>query len=333
MATLKDVAQLAGVSPRTVSNVVNHQPYVAGETRARVEAALAALDYRPNQLAKSLRTGKIGLLGFVVPDLAQSHFARLAAEVVQAATARGYTVAVDQTHGDIERERRLIQLGPRGAMFDGAIFHPEALRAEDIEHRESEFPLVLVGERIAGDHLDHVYIDDRAAAYEATRKLIADGHRRIAAIGLRRADYARTAHLREEGVRAALAEAEGVAGGHHQYVERYDAEDGYEAMANLVDSAERPDAVICFNDMLAMGALRRLHEHDVDVPGDMALVGFDDITEASFSFPPLTTVAADHAEIAETAVKALIGRIGDPGGAVREYLVSHRLVVRGSTRG
>src|SRR5690606_38406590 len=112
--------------------------------------------------------------------------------IVQAATARGYTVAVDQTHGDLERERRLIQLGPRGAMFDGAIFHPEALRAEDIEHRQSEFPLVLVGERIAGDHLDHVYIDDRAAAYEAAKKLIADGHRRIAAIGLRRAPHART---------------------------------------------------------------------------------------------------------------------------------------------
>ncbi|MBZ2195463.1 LacI family DNA-binding transcriptional regulator [Occultella gossypii] len=333
MATLKDVARLAGVSARTVSNVVNDQPYVAEATRARVVAALAALDYQPNQVAKSLRTGRIGLLGFVVPDLSQSHFARLASDIVEAATARGFTVAVDQTHGDLERERRLIQLGPRGAMFDGAIFHPEALRAEDIEHRESQFPLVLIGERVAGDRLDHVYIDDRAAAYEATRRLIDDGHRRIAAIGLRRAAYARTAHLREEGMRQALDEAgDQVQQGRHQYVERYEVSDGYEAMANLVESAERPDAVICFADMLAIGALHRLHELRVAVPEDMAVVGFDDITEASFSYPPLSTIAADHAEIATTAVNALIERITNPGAPIREYVVSHRLVIRQSTR-
>lgn len=334
MATLKDVARLAGVSARTVSNVVNDQPYVAEATRARVVAALEVLDYRPNQVAKSLRTGRIGLLGFVVPDLSQSHFARLASDVVQAATARGYTVAVDQTHGDIERERRLIQLGPRGAMFDGAIFHPEALRVSDIEQRESKFPLILIGERIAGDRLDHVYIDDRTAAYEATQRLIADGHRRIAAIGLRRATHAGTAHLREEGVRRALAEAgDQVHPGRHQYVERYDVRDGYEAMANLVDSAERPDAVICFADMLAIGALHRIHERGLSVPGDIALVGFDDITEASYSYPPLSTISADHSEIATTAVSALIERIANPEAPIREYLVSHRLIIRDSTRG
>src|SRR5699024_8875370 len=333
MATLKDVARLAGVSARTVSNVVNDQPYVAEATRARVAAALEALDYRPNQVAKSLRTGKIGLLGFVVPDLSQSHFARLASDVVQAATARGYTVAVDQTHGDIERERRLIQLGPRGAMFDGAIFHPEALRARDIEHRESTFPLVLIGERISGDRLDHVYIDDRTAAYEATRHLIIAGHRRIAAIGLRRAAHAKTAHLREEGVRAALAEAaEEVQPGRHQFVERYDLRDGYEAMANLVDSAQRPDAVICFADMLAIGALHHLHELGLSVPNDVALVGFDDITEASYSYPPLSTISADHAEIATTAVNALVDRITNSTPPSCDDQVSHHLSIGGATR-
>lgn len=331
MATLKDVAQLAGVSPRTVSNVVNDQPYVSSSTRAKVEAALAALDYHPNQVAKSLRTGKIGLLGFVVPDLSQSHFASLAAEVVQVATARGYTVAVDQTHGDREREQRLIRLGPRGAMFDGAIFHPETLQADDIEARESSFPLVLIGERIAGDHLDHVYIDDRAAAYEATQRLIAAGHRRIAAIGLRHAPHARTAHLREEGVRSALSDARGtVEAGRHQYVEQYDAANGYEAMANLIGSRDRPDAVICFADMLALGALRQLHEAGLSAPADMSLVGFDDITEATYSIPQLTSVAADNAQIAEIAVTALIERISDPDAPVQEYLVPHRLVTRES---
>lgn len=331
MATLKDVAQLAGVSPRTVSNVVNNHRYVSASTRARVEAALAALDYRPNQVAKSLRTGKIGLLGFVVPDLSQSHFARLAAEVVKVATARGYTVAVDQTHGDREREQRLIRLGPRGAMFDGAIFHPEALRAEDIADRESSFPLVLIGERIAGDHLDHVYIDDRAAAYEATQRLIAAGHRRIAAIGLRRASHAHTAHLREEGVRQALAQAAGtVEAGRHQYVERYEAADGYEAMANLISSRDRPDAVICFSDMLAIGALRRTHECGVTVPEEMSLVGFDDITEASYSIPQLTSVAADNAAIADRAVSALIGRIAEPESPIQEHMIPHHLVTRES---
>lgn len=332
MATLRDVARLAGVSVRTVSNVVNAQPYVAEETRARVQVALDSLGYRQNQVAKSLRTGRIGLLGFVVPDLSQSHFAMLAAEVVQYATAQGYTVAVDQTHGDLERERRLVQLGPRGAMFDGAIFHPEALRAEDIHNRTSKFPLVLIGERIAGDSLDHVYIDDRAAAYEATRRLIDDGHRRIAAIGLRRAPYARTAHLREEGLRQALAEADiAMHPGHDQYVEQYDAFDGYRAMGNLVTSSERPDAVLCFADMLAIGALRMLHERRISVPEGVAIMGFDNITESAYVYPSLTSMAARNDEIAQVAVDALLNRIQEPASPVTEHVVSHRLSLRDST--
>lgn len=333
MVTQREVADLAGVSPRTVSNVINNQPHVTPEIRAKVMAAVNTLGYKQNVVARSLRTSRIGLLGLIVPDLSQSLFAQLASSVIKEATGMGYTVAIDQTLHDIDRERRLIQIGPHGAMFDGAIFHPQLLSEQEITHRTNDFPLVLVGERLDVDNMDRVYTDDLAAAYDATSQLILDGAARVAAIGLRQDSYAHTAHMREQGFREALDDHNATSAPEYlRYVDEYDEHNGYRAMSELLNLAPWPDAVFCFSDMLALGAIRKLREAGVNIPGQIAVIGFDNINEDAWSYPSLSSISADTDQTAKAAVKALINRISNPESPYCEHTISHYTVLRESTR-
>ncbi|GIE94843.1 LacI family DNA-binding transcriptional regulator [Paractinoplanes rishiriensis] len=332
---LKDVAARAGVSVKTVSNVVNGYVHVAPDTRARVQAAIEALGYVPNLAARQLRSGRSGVIAVAVPELQSPYFAELAGLIVQAAERRSWTVLIDQTDGQAERERHLVA-GLRRHAIDGLIFSPLALAGEDLEHR-TDIPMVLLGERVWHGPADHVAIDNTAGAADATRHLCDLGRRRIAAIGVQDAPSAVTAHQRLAGYRAALAEAglppgpdiEATVAGFHRA-------DGAAAMARLLDSGDPPDAVFCFNDLLALGALRTLLSRGLAVPGDVAVIGFDDIEDGRFSTPTLSTVAPDAVRIANLAVELLAERLGagaPAAGPAREVRVQHRLVVRESTAG
>ncbi len=204
--TLKDVAARAGVSPKTVSNVVNGYEHVTPETRSRVEAALEELGYRPNLSARHLRRGASGIIALVVPELDVPYFAELARHVIRAAAERSLTVIIDQTDGDPERERVVLE-GDRALLLDGLILSPLGLAREDLERRRDGTPLVLLGEHISGGPVDHVWIDNVAAAREATRHLLSLGRRRIAAIGDQPYEHGETAQLRTRGFVTALQEA------------------------------------------------------------------------------------------------------------------------------
>ncbi|WP_426502172.1 LacI family DNA-binding transcriptional regulator [Dactylosporangium sp. McL0621] len=336
VASLKDVAQRAGVSIRTVSNVVNDFPLVAAETRERVQRAIDELQYRPNAAARSLRGGRSGLVGLVLPELASPYFGELAALVTRAAERRSWTVLVEQTDGDAERERRLLDGGraPGGQVVDGLLISPWALSPADLHRRPGGAPVVLLGEQDASGLLDRVAIDNVAAAADLTRHLLATGRRRIAAVGLQPHLANGTAEQRHRGYRTALAGA-GIApdpalevpvGALHRA-------DGAAAMGVLLDSGARPDAVFCFTDQLALGARRALAERGVGVPSEVALAGFDDIEDGRFSVPSLTTVAPDKAAIAEAALDCLAERLAGASGSgpARSVVVAHRLVVREST--
>jgi DNA-binding LacI/PurR family transcriptional regulator len=332
--TLQEVARAAGVSPRTVSNVVTGFPHVAPHTRAHVQAVIDRLGYRTNAAARSLRTGRTGLLGLVVPALDQPYFAELARAVVREATAAGFTVVVDQTDGDPDRERELLLRGPRGAMFDGLVLSPLALTAEDLLEADPDRPVVLLGERTVDTAFDHVHIDNVSAAREATAHLVAGGRRRIGAIGLQHDPLAQTGVQREEGFRAGLAAA-GLAADPRllRHVELYERSAGYAAMCALLDGEVRPDAVFCFADVLAVGALRACLTRGVRVPEDVALMGFDDVEEARFATPSLSSVRPDRDAIARVAVRRLVARLEDGGdaGAARDLTVPHTVVAREST--
>lgn len=329
---LQDVATLAGVSVKTVSNVVNGYVHVSPRTRARVEAAVAELGYRPNLSARSLRGGRSGIVALAIPELRVPYFAELAQCVVKEAGARGFTVLIDQTEGIAERERLVVE-GIRAHLIDGLIFSPLALGQRELARRRDQTPMVLLGERVGARLADHVAIDNVAAAREAVAHLAGQGRRRIAAIGAQDVVRGETAHVRLAGYRAGLERA----GLPHDdalvaNAPSFHRGDGARAMAQLLDGPIVPDAVFAFNDLLALGALRTCYDRGVSVPDDVAIVGFDDIEDGHYSVPSLSTVSPDKPQIARMAVEFLISRLGgDVLSPARETTVRHRLVVRESS--
>ncbi|TDD16331.1 LacI family DNA-binding transcriptional regulator [Nonomuraea diastatica] len=343
MVTQRDVARLAGVSVRTVSNVVNNFAYVSEETRAQVQRALDELDYRPNVAARSLNRGRSNLLALVLP-LDVPYFTELAAHVVDRAEERGYTVLIDRTEGVAERERQIVMRRDRSALFDGFIFSPLGLTEDELRSWGGRCPAVMLGE-MRVDGVDHVAIDDTAAARAATAHLISLGRTRIAAIGVphlpRTETTAAPNRLRREtsahrsaGYAQALAEAGlPIRPELTVKVRRYQRDDGRRAMDHLLALAEPPDAVFCYNDLLAIGAVRAVLSRGLRVPEDVAVVGFDGIDEGRFATPALTTIAPDKERIAELAVTRLLERVaGDPSPPV-QLEAPWRLVVGESTTG
>ncbi len=331
---LSDVAARAGVSVKTVSNVVHGYVHVRPETRRRVQAALDELGYRPNLSARSLRQGRSGMVALAVPGLHVPYFAELARAVVDAAGTVGWTVLVDQTDGEADRERQVAD-GLRGHLIDGLILSPMALHAADLRHNTG-VPLVLVGERISDGAIDHVGVDNVAAARAATEHLLSLGRTRVAALGYQSPELASSgvAALRRRGYEEALT----AAGLPHRSewtpeVARYTRAEGASATAALLDLADRPDAIFCFNDELALGTLHALARRRVRVPEDVAVIGFDDIEDGRFSTPTLSTVAPDKVILARGAVDLLQARIADPSQAARDLRVPFALATRESTLG
>jgi DNA-binding LacI/PurR family transcriptional regulator len=327
-ASMKDVAARSGVSVKTVSNVINGAQ-VAPATRERVERAIADLGYRPNISARNLRRGRTGILALAISEVDVPYFAELARLIVDVAEEHGYTILIDQTGGDPVREQYVLD-GMGARLVDGIIFSPIAMDAPDIARRADSTPLVLLGERVSAGPADHVVIDNVAASRTATRHLAALGRRRIAAIGAQPPQG--TARLREDGYRAALKHA-GLPVDEALIVpaRHYHRRDGAEAAAYLTELDEPPDAVFCFNDTLALGAMRMLYDRGYRVPEDVAVVGFDDIDDGRYSVPSLTTISPDKAGIARSALRLLLDRVAAVETPPREVIVSHELRVRESS--
>ncbi|WP_114854214.1 LacI family DNA-binding transcriptional regulator [Brachybacterium sp. YJGR34] len=331
---MKDVADRAGVSPRTVSNVVSGSAAVAQATRQRVEAAIAELGYRPNLAARSLRAGHTGMIGLAIPELTSPYFAEIAALLVEGARRRGWTVVIEQTHGDPEAERRLLRGGER--VVDGLIISPWALAPSELAASSSSarpVPLVLLGERSPDDRMDRVAIDNVAAADDAVTHLLARGARRVAVIGLQPHLENRTAQLRTEGYRRALHRAGLTPQESAQIpVTELHRRDGAQAMSELLDRSPAPDAVFAFSDELALGAMSTARERGLRIPEDLLVMGIDDIEDGAFSGPGLTTIAPDKQQIADRALQCLADRIYSPGNSVppQDLVIPHALVRRGS---
>lgn len=332
-ATLHDVARIAGVSIKTVSNVINDYPHIRPTTKQRVLDAIAELDYRPNLSARSLRSGRTGVIGLAVPELSLSYFAELADAVIRSAERHGVTVLIEQTGGDRAREIELLT-SPRRQLTDGLIFSALGMDSDDSEYLRVGYPLVLLGERIFGGPTDHVTMRNVDAARAATEHLIALGRRRIAVIGAHEGEVIGSAGLRLRGYREAL-EAAGIPFDPALigYTTLWHRSNGADAMRALLASGVEFDAVFGLNDTLTLGAMRVLQEAGLRIPKDVAAIGFDDLDEAQYSLPTLTTIDPGREEIAETAVRVLLERIASTDLALppREILADFRIVEREST--
>lgn len=328
---LKDVAERAGVSVKTASNVINDYPHIRPATRARVQAAIDELRYRPNLSARRLKHGRAGFLALALPRLNEPYFAELAAKLSSEAMRRGYILLLDATEGRREAEQLVLD-GMRSHVIDGVVFSPLALAADQIAARRDELPMVLLGERTTPLGYDHVSVDSVAAADAVVTHLIGLGRTRIAAIGHEPSEG--TASVRARGYRAALDRAGvaydpdlviGVAG--------WNREEGRRAMQRLLALPHPPDAVFCFNDLMAIGALRACHEALVSVPDDIAVAGFDDIDETRYSTPTITTISPDMALMSSEVLRLLIDRIEGDRTTAEQVSVPWTLQVRESTVG
>lgn len=332
-ATLKDVAKLAGVSTKTVSNVINGYPYLRPQTRAKVETAIEQLKYRPNLTARNLRRGSTSLIALALPEIRNPYFSELAQHVVEEAQRHSLTVLIDCTEGVAEREQ-LVADGFHEQVIDGLILLPQTLRVEDLRRRRDDTPLVLLGERVA-NYADCIAIDSRAAAKAATEHLVALGRRRIAMVGGVGHATHTIQQLRLGGYRDAL-EAAGLTVDDSliSATPVYTAPEGADAMARILDNGVALDAVFCHNDALALGAIRTLLKRGLRVPEDVAVIGVDDIEAGRFATPTLSTIAPDKAYIARTAVRMLVERFKPDGdGPPRQVTAGFTLVERESTVG
>ncbi|HEY3558252.1 MAG TPA: LacI family DNA-binding transcriptional regulator [Kribbella sp.] len=303
--SMSDVARHAGVSQRTVSNVVNNYVHVAPATRARVQASLEALGYRPNTAARRLRTGRTGTITLAVPSFRERYFADLAEAVVAAARDRGTTVLVETTGGRRETELELLR-GGGDILTDGVIMSAVSLGRGD---RRGAHPVVLIGDREPGSTIDHVGIKNREAAQAAVTHLLDTGRRRILLLGANHGPK-RSYQLRRQGYQAALK----------KYGVTLDAELIVDCDWTTTAAADaitrtfpelRPDGIFAMNDSAALGALRALRRAGVGVPDAVSVIGFDDIVEAELSTPSLSTVAPLLGEIAASALDLLEEQLDD----------------------
>lgn len=329
---MRDVAKLADVSQRTVSNVVNDYRYVKPETRARVQRAIETLRYRPNVSAQKLRHGRTGVVGLAVPDISAAYFAELADHIQRQATQRGITLLIDQTGGMRDRETLVID-AYQNNLIDGLILSPQAIIPSELTSLELTFPTVWLGESIDHAGVPHVSIDNVAAALEVTNHLLDTGRRTIAALGtMPNPDEPGPGQRRLRGYTSALQEA-GVAFDLRLVLTEpiWTMPSGQNAVDRIREGSTNVDAIFCFNDALALGVLRGLHQHGIRVPDDIAVVGWDDIEPAAFTTPTLTTIAPDKGEIAQLAIDHLLSQLAGIPIQNTEVTAGHRLVIRESS--
>lgn len=327
-ATVKDVARLAGVSPKTVSNVVNDLVPVSPNTRARVELAVAELDYVPNLAARGLRNGRTGMIALALPDLATPYSAATVQAFVTVGQAHGWSIHVEETAMDVERESALVSRA-REHLVDGLVLNPVLLEASAVQRVESLPPVVLIGE-VDQPAVDHVWVDNRGAIRDLVCRLVALGHRRVAVVGV---VNSASSQLRLAGWRDAL-HAAGLPHGPDLQVgcPRWTSAGGYAALRlRLSRGWALPDALVCLTDSIALGVLNLLQERGIRVPEDVSVSGYDDIPEATYLSPSLTTVSFDKTTVAQHALGLLAARIRTPEGPALSRTVPYRVIERRST--
>ncbi|MBG6053844.1 DNA-binding LacI/PurR family transcriptional regulator [Salinibacterium sp. CAN_S4] len=329
---LQDVAERAGVSMKTVSNVVHHHPHVSASMRERVQRAIDELGYRPNALGRQLATGRTGLLALAFADVRLPYFSELANLVSRIAetTGTGYRLLLEETEGTLEGERAVLSTSEAG-LVDGMLFQPAQISAREIAERHGDLPIVLLGEGSAPLTMDKVMIDNVAAAAAATRHIAALGRKRIAFLGHEAQALSSTSRLRILGYQEGLEQSGLVA--EPAMLIASDAVSPTASARSLgaaLDSGLRIDGLVCRDDLAAMGALRALHERGISIPDDVAVVGWDNIAFTETTFPSLTTVAPNLDQLARVALDMLVERIAGFDGLGRHRVVDFELVVRES---
>jgi LacI family transcriptional regulator len=329
MPTIKDVAARAGVSFTTVSHVLNDTRAVRAETRERVMAAARELDYVPSAVARSLRHQVTHTVGLLVPDSTNPFFAELARGIENACYRAGYSVLLCNSDDAAERQLTYLRV-LRQKQVDGLIVASARDDAPWVAAlAELPFPRVVVDREIAGLRCDLIQVDNLRGGALAARHLLELGHRAVGCVAGRSGINAGIARLR--GFERALAQAGVRIPGEWRAPGDFRAEGGYRAALAILRAPARPTAIFACNDLMAVGVLRAAAELGIAVPGELSVVGFDDVELSSYVHPALTTVAQSIRELGEVTVAALLARIARPAGKPVRRRLAPELRIRGST--
>lgn len=327
--TIAEVAEAAGVSKATVSQVLSGKRPVSKRTRSRVEEVIATLGFQPSAVAQSLASNKSKTVALVIPDLTNPFYPAVARGLQEIVRRSGYLTFVADSGSDLEAERGLLDDAIRRRV-DGLVVAAFALTAPDLKQMvRSHIPLVTIGTRLEAVAADLVSADDTQMANDATSHLLAIGRKRLATICGPTSSTVGTRRL--EGFDAACRRA-GVKIPRRRIVSgHWTREGGYEAMKELLSEKVHPDGVFVANDLMGIGALAALREKGIRSPSEIAVIGIDDIDAASLVTPALTTVRIPAVEIGRTAGRMLLERMSSElFGPRRKVMVEHQLILRES---
>lgn len=331
MATIHDVAKLAGVAPITVSRVINNSGYVSDKVREKVNAAIAELGYVPNVLARSLKSKKTNTLALVFTDITNPFFTILARGVEDTASKAGFNVIFCNTDESQEEEDNYIQLLLQ-KQVDGILLVPAKSNTKSIQLiLDQKTPLVVLDRRVADAKVDVVRGDSEGGAFQVTEYLINLGHRRIAILSGPR-DVS-TAEDRVQGYERAMR-ANGLVDNIQSSYGRFSQESGNTVTKEIFSKQPRPTAIFAANNVIALGSLSALLNMGLNVPEDVAIVSFDDIPDNLTHSPFFTVVRQPSYEMGKKATELLIARIkGDQENTFQEIVFPVEFIERASSRG
>lgn len=327
MVSIKDVAGEAGVSTATVSRVLSNGQHVRPEVRERVLAAVEKLGYRPNLVARSLRSQHSNTIGLIVSDIRNPFFTSLSRAVEDAAYEQGFSVLLCNTDENPEKEKIYLNL-MQDENVAGLIFSPTRQTVAKFSAAQLDFPVVIVDRAVPHGDADAVLLDNVDAGYRLTTHLIENGYRRIAALC---GEMSTTGREREAGYEKALRE-HGLTPAPEQvkYVQPK-VEAGHAATLKLLDASQPPDALLTTNSLLGEGALLAIRGRGLSIPEDIALVTFDETAWAALVQPAITLIAQPTYEIGQTATELLLQRIANPHRSSRQVILKGQLLARESS--
>ena len=337
--TIKDVAAEAGVSFKTVSNVINGTGSMRESTRGRVLEAMDKLNYTINLSARSLKTGTTGLLGLAIFDFSQPFASYLADQIIVCAREHHYGVIIN-TYGQNEHGLARAMRQANNLAADGWIVFADHAMGQHSKMLDQSYPLVLTGDWDAYGKVDQITMPNVEAMRYTTNRLLDSGYRSIALFGADGSLGARHYRQATEGTQELRVQGYMQAYEEHGIEARMDmlfsgglltSDSGVRATNLMMDQGVRPDAIICLNDAMALGALHQLQVRGIRVPDDVQVVGFDNVPEATYANPSLTTIDPHIDSYARHAVDMLIERIQGYDGAKRVYTSDFTLVERSST--
>ncbi len=329
-ASIKDVAREAGVSIATVSRVLNDVDVVNEETKKKVQDAIKKLGYRPNIVARSLKTQKSRTIGIIIPDISNQFYPEIVRGAEDVANIYNYNIMLCNTDLDPEKEMEYLRV-LKEKMVDGVIYMSNSLEPEIIELVKSlELPVTLVETTDRENTFPSVTIDNVKAAFEATEYLIKKGNKKVAYIGTYE-DSVNAAAYRFSGYKEALSKNNMEFDKSLCFFGGLKAHDGHEGMNSILKNGDI-DAVFCASDEIAMGAINALRESGKKIPEEVDVIGFDDIYSASIFYPKLTTVVQPMYDMGSVGMRMLIKVINGAELVQHHFVLPHQIVERDSCK-